>query len=148
MLAADGLLIVSTPNTLYYAEARAEAGPNPYHEHEFEAAEFEAALRAEFANVTMLLQNRSECFSFYPAEGWQGGETVGEAGADRAEQANFFVAVCSNAALPDVKPLGDLPRVANLLRERERHIEKLQGELAQKEKWLAEVTGERDRLRR
>ena len=38
-----------------------------------------------------------------------------------------------------------VPRVANLLRERERHIEKLNTELAQKERWLVEVTEERDR---
>jgi SAM-dependent methyltransferase len=144
VLAPDGLLIVSTPNTLYYAEARAAAGPNPFHEHEFEAAEFEAALRAQFANVSVLLQNRTECFAFYPPSGWRGGETLAEPGADRAEEANFFVALCSNAALPAVEPLVYVPRVANLLRERERHIEKLRDELAQKDQWLAEITGERD----
>ena len=37
-----------------------------------------------------------------------------------------------------------MPRVANLLRERELHIEKLKSELAQKEQWLAEVTADRD----
>ena len=145
VLSADGLLIVSTPNTLYYAESRAAAGPNPFHEHEFEAAEFEAALRAQFANVSLLLQNRNECFAFYPPSGWRGGQIVAEPGADGAEQANFFVALCSNAALPAIEPVVYVPRVANLLRERERHIEKLRGELAQKERWLAEVTGERDR---
>jgi SAM-dependent methyltransferase len=144
VLAPDGLLIVSTPNTLYYAEARAAAGPNPFHEHEFEAAEFEAALRAWFANVSLLLQNRSECFAFYPPSGWHGGETIAEPGADRAEEANFFVALCSNAPLPAFEPLVYVPRVANLLRERERHIEKLRSELTQKERWLAEVTAERD----
>ena len=105
VLAPDGLLIVSTPNTLYYAEARAAAGPNPFHEHEFEADEFDAALRAQFANVSLLLQNRSECFAFYPPSGWHGGQILAEPGADRAEEANFFVAVCSNAPLPPVEPL-------------------------------------------
>jgi hypothetical protein len=128
-----------------YAEARAAAGPNPFHEHEYEADEFQAALQAQFANVSMLLQNRSECFAFYPATGWRGGEVLAEPGADRAEEANFFLALCSNAALPAAEPLVYVPRVANLLRERERHIEKLQGELAQKERWLAEVMSERDR---
>lgn len=145
VLAPDGLLIVSTPNTLYYAEARAAAGRNPFHQHEFEAAEFEAALRAQFTNVSLLLQNRSECFAFYPPSGWRGGQILAEPGADRAEEANFFLALCSNATLPGVEPLVYVPRVANLLRERERHIEKLQSELGQKEHWLAEVTDERDR---
>jgi len=145
VLAANGLLIVSTPNKLYYAEARAGAGPNPYHEHEFEFAEFEAAMRAQFAHVVLLVQNRSECFLFYPPAAWSAGETVAEAGADRVDEANFFIALCSNAPLPEIGSLAYLPRVTNLLREREQHIEKLQRELAQKEKWLAEVTAERDR---
>src|SRR5205085_5013589 len=44
VLKRDGLFIVSTPNTRYYAESRAATGPNPYHAHEFEAAEFQRAL--------------------------------------------------------------------------------------------------------
>jgi len=144
VLKRDGLLIVSTPNTLYYAESRAEAGPNPFHEHEYEAQEFETALRTQFANVALLLQNRTECFAFYPPEGWRGGEVVAEPGADCAEQANFFIALCSNGSLPRHEPLLYLPRVANLLREREHHIGKLEGELAQKEAWLGEARSERD----
>jgi 2-polyprenyl-3-methyl-5-hydroxy-6-metoxy-1,4-benzoquinol methylase len=144
VLAADGLLIVSTPNTLYYAESRADAGPNPFHEHEFEAAEFQAVLQAQFAHVALLLQNRTECFAFYSPDGWHGGEIIAEAGADRIEQANFFVALCSNAPFPAPEPLLYIPRVANLLRERERHIRKLEGELAQKDQWLADAREERD----
>jgi len=144
VLSPAGLLIVSTPNTLYYAESRADAGPNPFHEHEFEAAEFEAALRAQFAHVKLLLQNRTECFAFYPPEGWHDGRIVAEAEADRIERANFFVALCSNAPLPAHESLLYIPRVANLLMEREEHIRKLESELAQKEHWLAEAREERD----
>jgi SAM-dependent methyltransferase len=146
VLSPGGLLMVSTPNTLYYAEARAEAGPNPFHEHEFEAGEFKAMLRAQFSNVSLLLQNRSECFAFYPPSGWKGGRILAESGADRTEAANFFVALCSNAALPEIEPIVYVPRVANLLREREQHIHKLRVELALKEQWLAEVTGARDKM--
>ena len=145
VLSPDGLFIVSTPNTLYYAESRADAGPNPFHEHEFEAPEFQAALRAQFTHVALLLQNRAECFAFYPPDGWRGGEILAEAGADRVEEAHFFVALCSNAPLPVHEPLSYIPRVANVLRERERHIRKLESELAQKEQWLAEARDERDR---
>jgi SAM-dependent methyltransferase len=146
VLSPGGLMILSTPNTLYYADARAEAGPNPFHEHEFEADEFKAMLRAQFANVSLLLQNRSECFAFYPPSGWQGGQIVAEAGADREDAANFFIAVCSNGALPEIEPIVYVPRVANLLRERELHIDKLRGEVAQKEQWLAEATAARDKM--
>src|SRR5215475_1602413 len=44
VLAPSGQFIVSTPNKLYYAESRRAAGPNPFHEHEFEFEEFRAEL--------------------------------------------------------------------------------------------------------
>lgn len=44
VLKPGSLLIVSSPNRLYYAESRAKTGPNPFHTHEFEAVEFLAEL--------------------------------------------------------------------------------------------------------
>ena len=44
VLKPNGLLLVSTPNKRYYAESRAESGPNPFHEHEFEFTEYRSAL--------------------------------------------------------------------------------------------------------
>ena len=131
VLTRSGMLIVSTPNTLYYAETRKQAGPNPFHEHEFEADEFCRALQARFANVALLLQNRAECFAFYPPKGAHGGELLAEPGADRPEDANFFVALCSNGPLPRIRPFVFVPRLANILRERERHIELLEGQVAE-----------------
>ena len=65
--APGGLFIVSTPNRLYYAESRRLDGPNPYHVHEFEFEEFEAALREFFPHVAILFQNRVEAFAFHGA---------------------------------------------------------------------------------
>ena len=48
VLAPGGLFLVSTPNRLYYADSRRLDGPNPYHVHEFEFEEFDAALREFF----------------------------------------------------------------------------------------------------
>jgi SAM-dependent methyltransferase len=129
VLAPSGLLIVSTPNILYYAETRKQAGPNPFHQHEFEAAEFRRFLQGAFANVALLLQNRSECFAFYPPEGWRGGETLAEPGSDRPEDANFFIALCSDGPLPDIAPFIFVPRLANVLREREHHIALLESQV-------------------
>jgi len=61
VLAPQGLLIVSSPNKTYYQESRAQTGPNPFHEHEFEPEEFQTELSAAFP-CTLLLQiawNRS-----------------------------------------------------------------------------------------
>ena len=65
VLAAGGLFLVSTPNRLYYADSRRLDGPNPYHVHEFEFEEFEAALREFFPHVAVLFQNRVEAFAFH-----------------------------------------------------------------------------------
>jgi SAM-dependent methyltransferase len=56
VLHPGGMFVVSTPNKLYYAEARGASGPNPFHAHEFEYAEFEAGMREFFPHVKLLLQ--------------------------------------------------------------------------------------------
>ena len=60
VLAPEGLLLVSTPNQRYYAESRAETGPNPFHAHEFRYQEFCDAIRNTFPSATVLLQNRHQ----------------------------------------------------------------------------------------
>ncbi len=49
VLTREGLFIVSSPNKRYYAETRAATGPNPFHEHEFEAEEFVRELEQVFS---------------------------------------------------------------------------------------------------
>jgi 2-polyprenyl-3-methyl-5-hydroxy-6-metoxy-1,4-benzoquinol methylase len=66
LLDPGGMFLVSTPNKLYYAESRANQGPNPFHTHEFEFSEFRDALAVVFPTVTILLQNRLESQAFYP----------------------------------------------------------------------------------
>lgn len=140
-----GLLIASTPNKLYYAEARAQAGPNPYHAHEFEYAEFAAALQQAFPYTRVMLQDRLEAFAFYDGSDPQGEACLAASRRD-PNAANFFVAVCSQAPLPPLAPFVFVPEAANLLRERERHIRLLEAELAQVRTWLAETTASRDEL--
>jgi ubiquinone/menaquinone biosynthesis C-methylase UbiE len=156
VLAPSGLFVVSTPNTLYYAESRAEHGPNPYHEHEFEFGEFHAALGRVFPHVNVFAQNRLEAFAFYPAAIFpaQGSPARISESADAAirsaggtaADANFFIGICSPTPLPDIPPLIHVPRASNLLREREQHIQLLQGELRQNQQWLAETTANRGEL--
>ncbi len=142
----SGLFIVSTPNKLYYAEARGTSGPNPFHEHEFEYAEFAAALREYFPHVKLLLQDRLESFGFYEAGTERSGEAQIVRASEDAAAANFFVAVCSQEPLPDISPFVYVPSAANLLRERERHIHKLESELSQVRGWLRDTTASRDEL--
>lgn len=136
VLTPAGLLLVSTPNRLYYAESRRLDGPNPYHVHEFEFAEFQAALRQFFSHVAILFQNRVEAFAFHGNTGDRAASVQLDAASDEPENAHFFVALCSNESLPEVEPFIYVPRAANVLREREHHIHLLDQELAQSKQWL------------
>jgi ubiquinone/menaquinone biosynthesis C-methylase UbiE len=136
VLAPGGLFLLSTPNRLYYADSRRLDGPNPYHVHEFEFEEFEAALREFFPHVAILFQNRVEAFAFH-------GQTQSPNIAVRLDtaihqpaNAHFFIGVCANAPLPDIQTFLYVPRAANVLREREQHIHLLDQELAQSKQWL------------
>jgi len=148
VLDPQGLLIVSTPNKRYYAESRAQSGPNPFHEHEFEFAEFQTALREYFPHVHILYQDRVEAFAFY--DGSQASRTEADLGRPSGdpETANFFIGVCSCAPLPQLPSFLYAPRAANLLREREEHIRLLEKELAQVREWLAETTTDRNNLQK
>jgi hypothetical protein len=125
LMRADGLFIVSTPNREYYTESRAERGPNPFHYHEFEAAEFANELRALFPYVCLFLQNRSEALAFYPTHGFTPVEARIDSGSGSAATAHFFVALCSRNGPTSHNSFVFVPKVTNVLRERERHIELL-----------------------
>jgi SAM-dependent methyltransferase len=139
VLRPTGMLLVSTPNKAYYAETRAAAGPNPFHVHEFECAEFRAALSAVFPHVHLWSQNHSEAIVFVPEAPSRGAlDTAGDA---EPEHAHFFLGACSQSRLPEPEAFAWLPRAGNVLRERERHIALLEEELGQKTAWL-EQTGD------
>jgi SAM-dependent methyltransferase len=146
LLHADGIFLVSTPNKLYYAESRASDGPNPFHSHEFEFAEFREALAAVFPNVTILLQNRLESQAFYPHAKFSPVDARLDSTRGSPAEAHFFLALCSIDRAPETRSFIYVPRAANLLREREQHIFLLQDELAKTKTWLAEVNADRQKL--
>ena len=146
VLRHQGLFIVSSPNKRYYAESRAQTGPNPYHEHEFEAEEFVVELRSVFSNVRLLLQNRTESFAFHSTTGGSSAEACIVGADGEAEDAHFLIGLCSFHAIPEPRSFVFVPRAANLLREREQHIGLLEQELARTKQWLAETQAERDGL--
>jgi SAM-dependent methyltransferase len=132
VLAPQGRFIVSTPNKNYYSDTRRETGPNPYHVHEFEFDEFAAELSKHFLQITLYLENHVEGIAFQPA----GSAFDGEPELRRLPTspdpatAHFFIAICSET--PQAPPPGFIyvPSTANVLRERERHIEKLEIDVA------------------
>lgn len=146
VLDPNGLLIVSTPNKRYYAEARANSGPNPFHEHEFEFREFQTALREFFPHVQILFQDRVEAFAFYDGPHKSRTEADLARSSGDPETANFFIGICSSAPLPELSSFLFVPRASNLLREREEHIRLLEQELTQVRTWLEETTVARNFL--
>jgi O-antigen biosynthesis protein len=139
VLAPSGQLIVSTPNKLYYTESRGADGANPFHVHEFDFEEFRAELAAIFPHVSLFLENHVEGFTFQPFEAGSTAEVRVDAGDPAPDESHFFVAVCANRPQTGNPTFVYVPRAANVLRERERHIDLLQEELDEKNGWLADA---------
>jgi len=136
VLSPAGQLIVSTPNKLYYTESRGVHGANPFHVHEFEFEEFVTELTAVFSHVSMFLENHVEGVAFQPHEASSTVEARVDAGEPAPLESHFFVAVCARRPQLGNPTFVYVPRAANVLRERERHIAKLEQELATKDEWL------------
>ena len=139
----EGYFVVSTPNRLYYQEARADLGPNPFHVHEFEYQEFRSELEAVFPKVAMYVENHTNAMTFTPAEGPGAVESAVEETGANPKEAHFFLAVCSVSAPTAVPGLTYVPRAANMLQERERHIEVLESQLRER---IARVVQLQDEL--
>ena len=151
VLAPAGQLVISTPNKLYYTESRGPTGANPFHVHEFNFEEFQSELQAVFPYVSMYLENHVEGVTFQPHEAGHTVEVRVDAGDPAPDESHFFVAVCAHRRQLGNPTYVYVPRAANVLRERERHIALLEGELATKDEWLDQAQqdlAEFDRLSR
>jgi SAM-dependent methyltransferase len=136
VLAPNGQFIVSTPNKLYYTESRGREGANPFHVHEFEFEEFRDELTRVFPHVSLFLENHVEGVTFQPHGRGQTVEVRVDASEPAASESHFFVAVCAHRPQLGNPTFVYIPRTGNVLRERERHIAALEGELELKNGWL------------
>ena len=136
VLAPAGQLIVSTPNKLYYTASRGIHGANPFHVHEFDFEEFHGELKSVFPYVSMFLENHVEGVTFQPQETGNTVDARVDSGSPVPDDSHFFVAVCAHRPQLGNPTFIYVPRAANVLRERELHIAKLEKELADKDQWL------------
>jgi len=146
VLKPGGVLLVSTPNRDYYTESRGEAGPNPFHVHEFDYPEFHQALNAVFPHVRIWTQNHAGAIVFAPPT--PEGALLEASGAPDPGGAHFYLAACSRSPLGVNEIFTWTPSSGNVLREREKHIARLTGELHQKDAWLQQNIDEHGELLR
>ena len=146
VLATNGQFIVSTPNKLYYTESRGGKGTNPFHVHEFDFAEFRSELKSIFPYVSMFLENHVEGVTFQPEDPGNTVEVRVDPGEPNPDDSHFFVAVCAHRPQLGNPTFVYVPRAGNVLRERERHIELLERELAAKNEWLRKALDEHQDL--
>ena len=142
VLRPNGCLIVSTPNRSFYAAARADSGPNPFHQYEFDQAEFNDALRRVFASVELYTQDHSNGVLIRHLEGNNPVDVRVESAGGNTSDANFFLAICSHVPHVPASSFFFLPRAANVLNERRTHIQLLESELKTKDLWLTEARHE------
>ena len=138
LLDASGVLLISTPNRLYYTEERGEK--NPFHHRELSYEEFDAMLQPLFPHRAMLLENHVPGLLLSragepPDFGTGGGVIIQEqaehTSRNEPSEAHYFIAICSERPLGEVHPILYLPGEGNVLREREKHIHLLTEHLEQ-----------------
>ena len=146
VLKPEGRFLVSTPNRLYYSQSRQSLGPNPFHEHEFEYEEFRSALLNVFPKVRLYMQNHAGAIVFRPVDASAGVKLEVDRSPMQPETSHFFIGVCGTALDDAPAEFVYLPESANVLRERELHIDKLQSELATKDTWLRKLQQDHEKL--
>ena len=145
VLTDNGQLLVSTPNRLYSEESR--AGPNKFHVHEFDHAEFKQELECVFPHVTMFFENHTQAVAFQTTD-LQGVRTVMGGGPPEPADAHFFFAVCSGQPQFGAPAFLYVPTTGNVLKDREQHIALLEQEVKTKSAWLDKATGELEAFRK
>lgn len=134
----EGFVVLSTPNREIYELSRGDAGPNPYHHHEFSYSEFVSLLKRYFEHVALFAQNHTPTISFCQEQ--QHAEVrvdIPASGpAANLEKAQFFIAVCSQHPLPVITDFLYAAQTGNVLFTREEHIRLLENELRLKNEWL------------
>lgn len=132
VLRPQGRLAVSTPNRRFYSEEHDYH--NPFHVREFDGVEFEAALKTHFAHRLILEQNHVPAIVIegrVPKGSSPMATRIAQPGARDtvAKEPHFFLALCSQAPLPDPQGFVMLAEGGNVLRQREQHIHKLEADL-------------------
>jgi SAM-dependent methyltransferase len=146
LLNRQGILIISTPNRIFYTEERRSV--NPFHTREFDCREFHRFLSASFNHVEVLYQNHIP--SLLVGRENLPLQVVADMQWDMEsmeQTSNFFLAICAQRreALPPLESLVFLPSSGNLLREKEQRISSLEAKLTKLDAKILQLQKEYDR---
>lgn len=107
LLAADGLLLISTPDKAQYSDASGQV--NPFHLRELYLAQFEQMLAARFAHVRLYAQKLLFQSVLWSLDRGSGVLTQTHTGAEVHSGLNYpplyYLAVCSQRPLPELPAL-------------------------------------------
>ena len=141
VLKPQGVFVVSTPNRPVYAEHR-RGDANPFHIREWDFNEFASLLRRYFRFVQVFGESHLPSVGILaPAKSAKLSAVLDARPA--VEAADYFVCVCSQETQSAGEMIFAAPS-ANVLLERERHIQALSSQLAEREQYLARLQAEFD----
>ena len=146
VLKDDGLLLISTPNRVFYTEERHEI--NPYHTSEFDFLEFKNLLGQHFASVQIGFQNHvSSIFIGQDESSSHPIARIEPTNGNLQQGSNFFVALCSGREkAPELRTFVYLPQTSNLLREKDGWIQSLEGHVQELSQRILQLQKEYDDL--
>lgn len=130
VLKPDGIMVISTPNRIFYSQESNQN--NPFHTHEFNFPEFLAFLNSVFGSVEIYFQNHIAGLIIGNPSLSLETITCLQAGLDDlGSTSNFFVAVCTqdSSYQPRLGNFCLLPSSGNLLSKRQKDIQRLEKEV-------------------
>lgn len=172
ILAAGGMMILSTPDLEEYGKGRAD--PNPFHKHELKPSNLRELLATSFRRVDFFGQRLLTLSALWKLDGWKSNTFSFLVREDFFKPANpvwrfaapvYIVALCSDGALPEeigansfyydtreVEWVHDLSSWARSLNseldERKNYLAKLQQEFDERSVWAADLNAESEVLKR
>jgi len=172
ILAAGGMMILSTPDSEEYGKGRAE--PNPFHKHELTPSNLRELLTASFKRVDFFGQRLLTLSALWRLDAWKSSTFSFLIREDFFKPVNpawrftppvYVVALCTDGALLDetgvnsfyydtreveqVHDLGSWARSLNReLDERKSYIAKLQTEFDERSVWAIDLNAENEGLKK
>lgn len=147
-LVPSGIFIVSTPNKKLYSDSL-ENYENPYHVKEYYLQEFVEILRGHFNYVQIFAQDLLK--GIYIRQTTSTPVCTGVSFLDdhvyAPESSSFFIAICSDRALPEVQHDIIFPLTHNnIIAEKDKYIDALKKEVDKRDSSIVDILRNQDEI--